>query len=414
MKQLRQFWVLITLDLKQWLKMPWLIACALIPPIGMALLIIVLTLSVTRQPVALVIKSTGHHSDRMAELIRSDDDAYKLSETDEKRAGVMLQQQQIAAIITIPEDFELAVGHNTAALKLQLNNIDIDFADDIRRSVDRSVSQFDGLKTGKGIGDEASDFHNPDDKAETVHPETPKVSDDEESSTRATTAWMEEVPNAYHIGINEHDLRKTNVDYLHYQVIPVLILLVLNVGLVGAATLSSLDTIRGTMRTLITSPLSPATILLARLISSTLIALAALAVALSISILCHLISVPANHMTVLTALFTACALCASALGAVIGTIVKQPRNVAMASTITATYLFFMGGGFTTIAFLPTTLQKISAADPIRYAIDGLRQLLFYPSISSVRGDIAILMVTAFMVVAAGALLLRRFLQNALI
>ena len=44
-------------------------------------------------------------------------------------------------------------------------------------------------------------------------------------------------------------------------------------------------------------------------------------------------------------------------------------------------LFFLGGGFTTIAFLPQWLHNISVFNPIRYSIDGMRQALFYPTLS---------------------------------
>jgi len=47
--------------------MPLAVASALIPPIGMTLLLIVLSLAVTQQPVALVIDGHGQYADKMAE-----------------------------------------------------------------------------------------------------------------------------------------------------------------------------------------------------------------------------------------------------------------------------------------------------------------------------------------------------------
>ena len=68
----------------------------------------------------------------------------------------------------------------------------------------------------------------------------------------------------------------------------------------------------------------------------------------------------------------------------------------------ATYFFFLGGGFTTIAFLPKWLQHISLLNPIRYAIDGMRQALFYPDLRGVATDLAVLTGTAIGAVIIGS------------
>jgi ABC-type multidrug transport system permease subunit len=72
----------------------------------------------------------------------------------------------------------------------------------------------------------------------------------------------------------------------------------------------------------------------------------------------------------------------------------------------ATYLFFMGGGFTTIQFLPVWLQDISAWDPIRYAIDGIRQALFYPNLTGIGADLVVLTATALAALILGSIAIR--------
>jgi ABC-type multidrug transport system permease subunit len=79
----------------------------------------------------------------------------------------------------------------------------------------------------------------------------------------------------------------------------------------------------------------------------------------------------------------------------------------MMSSIVATYLFFLGGGFTTIAFLPAWLRHVSDFVPIRYAIDGMRQALFYPDLHGVATDLMVLSATAAVAVAVGAVMVRR-------
>ena len=79
----------------------------------------------------------------------------------------------------------------------------------------------------------------------------------------------------------------------------------------------------------------------------------------------------------------------------------------MASSVVATYMFFLGGGFTTIAFLPEWLQTLSSFIPMRYAIDGMRQALFYPGLEGLNTDIAILIGTALVAVITGSIAVRR-------
>jgi hypothetical protein len=70
---------------------------------------------------------------------------------------------------------------------------------------------------------------------------------------------------------------------------------------------------------------------------------------------------------------------------------KRSRLVALAAVLASTYPFFLGGGFTTIAFLPAWLRDVSKVVPTRYAIDGIRQALFYPDLQDFGHDMAVLL-----------------------
>jgi len=93
----------------------------------------------------------------MQDIIQRDTDAYFLTLTDAKNAKRLLDNQEVAAVITIPKDFDEKLNSHQSNVILTLNNVDIDFADDIRRSVDRSVAHFDApiLSPGDYLEDEA-------------------------------------------------------------------------------------------------------------------------------------------------------------------------------------------------------------------------------------------------------------------
>jgi ABC-2 type transport system permease protein len=371
-------WTIACLDLLRWRRSPLTIACSFIPPVGMTLFLIVLSLSVTQQPVALVVNGQGPQTEKMRGIIAEDTDAYYLSITDERSAQRMLQQLEVAAVITIPADFDAAVQRHAGIVELTLNNIDIDFADDIRRSVDRSVAR----------------FHEP------------------KLTTKRVEGWdADDIPlsytSTYGVMINEQDLRSTNVDWLNFQVIPALVLLVLCVGLIGTALLCSEDVERGTSRYLTLSPRRGWVLLAGRLLGGTLAALLALLPAIWLCSLTRIVAPPQGHWPALAAIFVATACCAAGLGVILGALIRSAMTVALASTVLSTYLFFLGGGFTTIAFLPAWLRAISAWVPMRYAIDGMRQALFYPELTGIKEDLLVLCATALATVVIGSLFVRR-------
>ena len=372
---MRGIWIIACHDLLLWRRMPLAIACALIPPVCMTLFLIVLSLSVTRQPVALVVEGKGPHTGRMRQIVESDTDAYALRRTDQRTALRLLRAEQVAAVITIPADFEQQVPRHNAKLLLTLNNIDIDFADDIRRSVDRSVAQFDA----------------PQLSLEGEH-------GDDETSGAA---------NSYRIAIHERDLRETNVAWLNYQVIPALVLLMLSVGIIGTALQCAQDNERKTARYLALTPQPSWQLLAGRLLGGVLASLLVLAPALGLCAVFRIIAPPASHWPALAAIFLATAMCAAGMGAILGTLLRGSLTIAMAASVVATYMFFLGGGFTTIAFLPPWLRTLSAVIPIRYAIDGMRQALFYSTLDGVLLDITVLLGTACLAIVIGSYAVRR-------
>lgn len=395
---MKAIWSIACLDLLLWRRMPVAIISAIVPPLTMAAFLVVLSLAVTQQPVALVVEGKGKLALSMADIIQSDDDAYLLTTTDAESAQRLLADQQIAAVITIPSDFDKKIeNYEKAKVHLLLNNVDIDFADDIRRSVDRSVYQFTLKRNAPPTKEELAAVYGPH-----VH-ETPA----EEARELEILKHLERTENPFLITIDEHDLRKTNVQWLNYQIVPALVLLVLNVGLVGTSLLTAQDIERKTARHLLLAPINSFSVVVGKLLGGFIACMIALLPALLLCVLSGTVSPPPNHIAPLLAIFAATALFASAAGAIIGATMNGTRTIAMASCILASYLFLLGGGFTTIAFLPDWLRALSSLVPSRYAIDGMRQCLFYASLDGVAMDLLILCSAALICCALASLQLRR-------
>jgi ABC-2 type transport system permease protein len=184
-------------------------------------------------------------------------------------------------------------------------------------------------------------------------------------------------------------------------------LLVLNTGLMGTALLCAQDVERGTARYLVLAPLSSWMLVAGRLLGGLIISLIVLIPALVLCVVTGVIAPPLDHWPVLAGLFAATALSAAGIGAVLGTVIRGTRNIAMAVSIVATYFFFLGGGFSTIAFLPSWLRVVSAFNPIRYAIDGMRQALFYQELTGVPEALIVLVGTALVALVTGSFFVRR-------
>jgi ABC-type multidrug transport system permease subunit len=392
---IRGIWRLAALDLAIWIRSPWAIAAAVIPPLAMALLLWVLAVYAHGEPIALVVESHGRYADRMTSIIRDESSGAAVTVTDRPTAERMLHDQQVAAIIILPPGFNEAVSKRRpllpfieatqdtrfapetaprANLQVILNNVGGDISDDIRRLVDRAVARYD-----------AADIVTPVYEGELDMAEL----------------------NPYRVNVMLSQMRQTTVDELHYLVVPGVILLVLTVGVMGTALLCAQDVERGTGRHLALSPLPPAALVAGRLLGGLLATLVIVVPVLVLAAVAGLLQPPAGHWPALVALFLATALSGAGLGAALGSVLRGPRVVSMAASVLATYLFFMGGGFTTTQYLPGWLRQLTAVVPTRYAIDGLRQSLFYPGLEGVTFDLEVLFATALLAIAAGAFFVRR-------
>jgi len=351
-----------------------MLAAALIPPLAMGLFIWVLTLSVGRQPVALVVDNPGPQAAIMANIFTSDQEAYNLIQTNLSTAERMLASQQVAAVIVIPTTFGRDVVRGTATVDLTLNNVDIDFGDDIRRAVARSVAQFDAPFLGFGGELAQGGLH-------TV------------------------VPNPYRVAIAETTVRKTNVGFLAYEIAPVMLLVVLSVGTLGIGWLTAADIGSGALSFLRTTPASSLGVASGRLGAA--LCVIAIVDAPLVAYAAWTQHIGPARIALVSTLVVLTGAVGIGLGLVVALIFRSPRLVAMASTTLCSYLFFLGGGFTTIAFLPSWLQTASAVVPTRYAIDGLRQVLFYAQPQHLRLDLFVLGAVALGSVLVAATAMRR-------
>jgi ABC-2 type transport system permease protein len=364
------------LDLALWLRSPALLVASILPALGMGLLVAVLTLSIGRQPVALVQEGTGPLSERMAHLVEADDEAYLLFRMDREAAKRAFDELRVAAVLVIPADFDARIGDANATVELWLDNVlDVDLADDIRRAVTRSLAELDAPQLGI-IGE----LHGPSEGLL--------------------------LPNPFRVAIAEHDRRQTTAPFFAYELVSIVVLVVLSVGLLGTALLVARERQRGTLKLLVLAPAARRYIAAGKVLGGFLVAAVVLVPLLFVAALVGWLRPPPGHWPALAAILVSLTLAAVGLGLALGALVRRTRVVAMLGLNVAAYLFFLGGGFSTVAFLPAWLRATSRLVPTSYAIEGLRQTLFYPDLAGVERDIIVLMLTAVVSTAIGVAALR--------
>ncbi|MGH2719013.1 MAG: ABC transporter permease, partial [Actinomycetota bacterium] len=302
--------------------------------------------------------------------------AYAVIRATPARAERLLQTQQVAAVIVVPAGFDAAVQAGRGSIDLTLNNVDIDFGDDIRRAVTRSVAEFDAPELGF-------------------------------SQERTATSAGFVVPNPYRVAVAERDLRRTNVSFLRYEMVPVLLLLMVNIGVLGGALLGTGDAERATLSFLRMAPLRSGQLIAGRLVGVLLAIGAVLVPVVAVLVATRGLAPPAAHWPAVAADLVATAAVSAGIGVAFGTLFRRSTTAALGAVVASTYLFFLGGGLTQIAFLPRWIRVASLAVPTRYAIDALRQSLFYPDLHGYAGDLLALCAFAAGFILLGIVVLRR-------
>jgi ABC-2 type transport system permease protein len=377
---LRVAWGVARHEVAVWIRSPAAMCAALLPALGLGALVYVLTVTIGMQPVALVQEGQGPTADHMAHLFEADTEAYLLSRMDREEAGRALWDQRVAAVIVIPVDFEERMGSANAQVELFLNNIvDVDLADDIRRAVSRSLAELDAPQLGF-VG--------------------------QRRAGRAT------LPNPFRVAIAEELLRETDTSFASYQMVPIVVLIVLSLGVLGTGMMVARDFERRTAKFLFLSPARGGAIIAGKLLGGLLTTALLLAPVLGAAFGIGALSVPAGHGPALALILFLLVAMSVGMGLLLGLLVRKTRLAAMVGLNASAYLFFLGGGFTTTAFLPRWLETASRLVPTSYAIRALRQALFYPDLVGFQRDAAILAGAALLFAMAGVWALLRAWRTA--
>src|SRR5437868_1613589 len=139
---LRIVWIVLKKDVRVWLRQPVNLAVIFIPALGFLLVNALGTTAVGRSPVALVTLDQGPQGIQMQHIFH-DADVFRITDATPEQARKLYNEIQVVAIITIPADFTRRVeAHQQSPIDVEVNNLNLDFTNDIRRAVPDAITQF--------------------------------------------------------------------------------------------------------------------------------------------------------------------------------------------------------------------------------------------------------------------------------
>src|SRR5258708_5194836 len=298
----------------------------------------------------------------MARIIQNAD-VFRITDATPAQGQALLNHIDVVAIITIPADFTQRVdAHLSAPIDVTVNNLNLDFTNDIRRSVPDAITQY------------------------------------YQAQGRASPIV---------VSMHETDLRRRDVELFQYDVLPTILLLLTVSGLINGGLSTAREWERNTVKELLLSPTARGAIIAGKV-------LAGFAITFVLGTLVLVLGdalgwtqpegIYWNNALLIIALVS---LFSSGLGVAIGAALRRIQVVIAVAINVALYLFFLAGGIGVLAFEPGWLQNIAAFVPLTYGRHALEQAIFYRASDQLGQDIAVLGVFALATLGLGTLSMRR-------
>lgn len=352
---------LVRKDIGVWLRQPSAIAATVLPPILFVLVIMVSAAAVGRNPVALVVLDDGPQAQRLASVLEGSD-AFRVSRASPAEAATELGHLDVAAVITIPANFDAMYDADRPdPVTIQINNLNLDFTNDLRRSLPAAITEF---YTGRQ-------------------------------------------PNPIQVRVRESDLRSHDVSLVQFQLVPDLVLLLTVAGIVNCGLATAREFEERTIKELLLSPLSSPALIAGKLIAGWLATLLVASVVLLFGALTGQLRPAGWYWVPALVAIALFALAAVGLGSAVGALGRRFTTVAAIGVNLAVYLFFMAGGISVDAFLPAWVQSIAHLTPTYYGVHALQMAIFFQSLDGYWRDLCVLLATAAASLVLGTIALRR-------
>jgi ABC-type multidrug transport system permease subunit len=324
---LRVIWACMRKDIKSSLtERSTLIQCMTLP-VNYLILLSLFVLSGSNAPTAVVMQDTGPYAQAFYDAM-SNAHSFRLTTLSAAEARAKLLGGQLVATVTIPPNFDTRLAQRQPVqVQIQVNNLNTDLTDDVRRAIHLSVTSF----------------------------------------------YAREFPNSVTIVPQEIDAYSRDTDYIPFLAISILVISLMVAGLLQAGMGAAREWEKETVKELLLAPVSPWTVLVGKMLGSLVMGLLPVAVVLAVLIIV-VGDYPANFLLVVgVSLLTLLVFVAA--GMMLGMALKQRMSLTTVTRAISVPLFFLSGIFGPITFSTVAVQEIARLFPTHYAI-VLEQLGF--------------------------------------
>ncbi len=317
---LRVIWACTKKDIKSALIERTFTFLSLFLPVNFLILMSLFVLGGGQAPTAVVMQDTGPYAQQFYTAM-SHAHSFRLQQASAAEAEALINGGRIVAVVTIPPDFDQRIRQNQPVqVDVQVNNLNTDFTNDIRRAVPLSITSF----------------------------------------------YARAFPNIVTVVPGEHDFYAQDTDYLPYLTVSILVIAVMIGALLPAGTGAAREWEKETMKELLLSPAPRWAMLLGKMLGAFLLSLAS--VVLVLLILVVVVGVWPVHWYEVIGFNLLTLAIFIALGTFLGTVLKRRQPVVALAFGTSIPLFFLSGAFGPISFTTPAIQVLAQLFPVYYAI----------------------------------------------
>lgn len=293
---------------------------SIIIPINFLLLFLLFALTGGEAPTAVVLEDHGPYATQFVSAMEHSH-SFIIQQTTSSEAQNLMRQGRIVSIITIPANFDSSVGKGfEIQLPVVVNNLDVDFTNDIRRAVPLAITSF----------------------------------------------YANAFPNQVVIRAHEIDTYSHDTGYIQYLVVSLMVISIMLGGLLQAGANAAREYENGTIKELILSPARLWAIQLGKILGA--LVLNSLSVLVVIIVIVFLIGVWPVHWDELLGFTLLLMITFVALGTLIGTLVRRRQSVIPLSIGVTIPIFFLSGAFGPAIWGDQTIAFITQFQPVYYGI----------------------------------------------
>jgi ABC-type multidrug transport system permease subunit len=318
--QLRVVWACARKDIRVALTDRLFTILGLFVPANVLILMSLFVLAGSKAPTAVVMQDNGPYAQTFYQAM-SQAHSFSLRISSAKEAAHLLAAGQIVAIVTVPSDFDERIRQEQPVqVGVEINNLNTDFTNDIRRAIPLSITSF----------------------------------------------YAKAFPNLVRVTTRETDLYPHDTDYIPYLAVSILVIALMMGGTLQAGMASAREWEKDTIKELLLSPASRLAIMLGKMLGALLVGLGATGIVLVVLTL--LLGVVPEHWLEVAGFTLLSLLIFNSLGTLLGTLIKQRMPVVALTMAISLPLFFISGAFGPISFTTPVLQGIAKLFPVYYQI----------------------------------------------